>query len=98
MFRDNAYLQTRFENGDQPDENDFIDVFDSFEKKSRTATLDAAGETSMFIRYQGDTAPVLSKDANGEYSLVLGANTGNVSIEWDGVGATANGANSVILK
>lgn len=82
----------------QPQEINYDDVWESFEKATRIATLTASGETSLVIRYQSDTAPVLSKEANGEYLLILAADTGAVSLKWLGVSGTETAQGSVKLK
>jgi hypothetical protein len=60
-------------------------------------TLDASGETSMTVRYLG-TDPTLTKDAAGEYTLALAADTQGVSFVWNEAGGTLTGANSLKLK
>lgn len=82
----------------EPQEVNYDDVWESFEKTTRSATLIAGAETSMVIRYQSDTPPALSKDAAGEYLLVLGSKTGSVSFVWYGTSATETGAGSLKLK
>jgi hypothetical protein len=49
-----------------------------------TATISAAGETSMRVRYEGAVAPVLTKASDGNYLLVSGAASRVLSIRWDG--------------
>jgi len=62
-----------------------------------TSSLDASGETSMTVRYLG-TAPTLTKDAAGEYTLALAADTQGVSFVWNESGGTLTGSNSLKLK
>lgn len=71
-----SYLQGRFETGDVPTQQDYYDFFDSFDRKSRLATLTADSPViTMKVRYQGDTAPTLTKDAAGEFSLDIPSGT-----------------------
>lgn len=81
-----------------PAESNYDDVWDSHEKAPRTATLNASSETSMEVRYNGDVEPTLTKEANGEYRLELGAITGHVSFVWRESGGTLTGSNSLKLK
>lgn len=81
-----------------PAETNYDDVWDSHEKAPRTATLSASAETSMEIRYNGDTEPTLTKEANGEYRLDLAATTGRVSFVWREASGTLTGSNSLKLK
>jgi hypothetical protein len=82
----------------QPAETNYDDVWDSHEKAPRLATLSASAETSMEVRYNGDTAPTLTKEANGEYRLDLGVLTGRVSFRWLEASGTLTGSNSLKLK
>jgi hypothetical protein len=61
------------------------------------ATLSASGETSMVIRYQGDT-PTLSKVSAGTYSLSVPADTVIKGFYWLESGATFTGSGTVILR
>jgi hypothetical protein len=82
----------------QPQETNYDDVWDSHEKAPRTATITAGAETSMEVRYNGDAAPTLTKEANGEYRLDLATTTGRVSFVWRESGGTLTTANSIKLK
>ena len=81
-----------------PQEVNYDDVWDSHERISRVAMLAASLETSMQVRWQGDVVPTLAKEANGEYLLTLGAQTGLVSFRWKGINDTLTASNSLKLK
>jgi len=82
----------------QPAEANYDDVWDSFEKATQTVTITAGAETSMEVRYTGDVAPTLTKEAAGEYRIDLGLLTGRVSFTWRESSGTLTGANSIKLK
>lgn len=82
----------------QPAETNYDDVWDSHEKAPQVVTLSASSETSMEVRYNGDTAPTLTKEANGEYRLDLGSLTGRVSFTWRESSGTLTASNSLKLK
>lgn len=69
----------------------YQDVWDSHEKVSQVATLNASGETSMRIKYQGDVAPILTKLAAGSYQLDIGLKTGSATFVWRESGGTLSG-------
>ena len=81
-----------------PAETNYDDVWDSHEKAPRSATIDASGETSMEVRYNSDTAPTLTKEANGEYRIELAETTGRVSFVWRESSGTLTASNSLKLK
>ena len=85
-------------NGFIPNGVHYDDVWDSHEKASRVTTISASGETSMRIKFQGDTTPTLTKEANGEYLLTIGARTGQVAFSWTKSGGTLTGAGTLKLK
>lgn len=67
-------------------------------EEENSTTLSASGETSLEIRYFGDTAPTLTKEAAGEYRLDLATGTSRVSFVWRGASASETTAGSVKLK
>lgn len=97
-YQTTIYLKSRFETGDVPTQNDYWDFLESFKKADRIVTLNASGETSMKVRYSGDTSPVLTKTAAGEYTLTIGTGVVVKGFVWDESGATFTGSNSVKLK
>ena len=97
-FKTISQFMSLWINGFIPNGVHYDDVWDSHEKASRVTTLDASGETSMRVKFQGDTTPTLAKEANGEYLLTIGARTGQVAFSWTESGGTLTGSNSLKLK
>jgi hypothetical protein len=80
----NDALKALWITGYVPQEGNYDDVWDSFGKVKRKATLDVSGETTMEVRYEGDTEPVLTKDGAGQFRLTAAAETYITGIVWQG--------------
>jgi len=63
-----------------------------------SASLDVSGETSMFVRYSGTSAPVLTKTGAGQFVLTIPSGTLLFGFHWTGNNTNLTGTNTIELS
>ena len=99
MFRDKAYLKSRFQNGDKPTEDDFADLIDSCHAQGTGApalevipiTGANAGNVMFDTAFQNITVQAVC--INGGWSVLANGlqNTGAGTINFTSYGGLADG-------
>jgi len=102
-----ATLKTYFETGDKPTEAQFVDVFDSLAHVTDIGgggggttlfgvTL-TAGDVSCFVRYTGDSAPTLTENSVGNYTLDITAGCTLRGFDFTGDNTTLSGGELTLI-